>query len=178
MREKPLLDLLVIAGAPGSGKTTVSDILYATLQSPYIDFGDVRNFHLDRQWSNQSPQEEQMSFENLVYILKNYIRYGYKKEVSGKPRFLIVGKNGERTEIELLYNGGPKYPEGMRTSSDISNDERDNKNFVMTFERGNFNTANGVVRFGSFTVGKPKGGNLLVSRTHRKVSEVQRTFPR
>ncbi len=100
------------------------------------------------------------------------------KEVSGKPRFLIVGKNGERTEIELLYNGGPKYPEGMRTSSDISNDERDNKNFVMTFERGNFNTANGVVRFGSFTVGKPKGGNLLVSRTHRKVSEVQRTFPR
>ncbi len=81
MREKPLLDLLVIAGAPGSGKTTVSNILYATLQSPYIDFGDVRNFHLDRQWSNQSPREEQMSFENLVYILKNYIRYGYKNVI-------------------------------------------------------------------------------------------------
>ena len=78
MTEILSLDLLVIAGAPGSGKTTVSDILYATLQSPYIDFGDVRNFHLDGRWSNQSPREEQMSFENLVYILKNYIRYGYK----------------------------------------------------------------------------------------------------
>ncbi len=76
-----LLDLLVIAGAPGSGKTTVSDLLYTTLQSPYIDFGDVRNFHLDSQWSNQSSQEEQMSFENLVYILKNYIRYGYKNVI-------------------------------------------------------------------------------------------------
>ena len=76
-----LLDLLVIAGAPGSGKTTVSDLLYTTLQSPYIDFGDVRNFHLDSQWSNQSSQEEQMSFENLVYILKNYVRYGYKNVI-------------------------------------------------------------------------------------------------
>ncbi len=81
MREMLLLDLLVIAGAPGSGKTTVSDLLYTTLQSPYIDFGDVRNFHLDSQWSNQSSQEEQMSFENLVYILKNYIRYGYKNVI-------------------------------------------------------------------------------------------------
>ena len=81
MREKPLLDLLVIAGAPGSGKTTVSDILYAALKSPYIDFGDVRNFHLDREWKNQSLREEQMSFENLVYILKNYIRYGYKNVI-------------------------------------------------------------------------------------------------
>ncbi len=78
MKEIPSLDLLVIAGAPGSGKTTVSDLLHAVLQSPYIDFGDVRNFHLDSQWSNQSPREEQMSFENLVYILKNYVRYGYK----------------------------------------------------------------------------------------------------
>ena len=71
-------DLIVIAGAPGSGKTTVADLLHGTLESPYIDFGYIREFHLDREWKNQSPREEQMSFENLVYILKNYIRYGYK----------------------------------------------------------------------------------------------------
>ena len=76
-----MCDLIVIAGAPGSGKTTVSDILAAELKSPYIDFGDVRNFHLDREWSNQSPREEQMSFENLVCILRNYIRYGYKNVI-------------------------------------------------------------------------------------------------
>src|SRR5919199_4705247 len=71
-------DLIVIAGAPWSGKTTVADLLHRTLESPYIDFGYIREFHLDRAWKNQSPREEQMSFENLVYILKNYIRYGYK----------------------------------------------------------------------------------------------------
>jgi len=81
MRETPSLDLIVIAGSPGSGKTTVSDHLHAALQSPYIDFGDVRNFHLDSQWSNQSPREEQMSFENLIYILKNYVSYGYKNVI-------------------------------------------------------------------------------------------------
>ena len=81
MTEILSLDLIVIAGAPGSGKTAVSDLLYAALRSPYIDFGDLRNFHLDREWSNQSPEEEQMSFENLVHILKNYIRYGYKNVI-------------------------------------------------------------------------------------------------
>ena len=73
-----LWDLIVIAGAPGSGKTTVADLLHGTFESPYVDFGYIREFHLDREWKNQSPREEQMSFENLVHILKNYIRYGYK----------------------------------------------------------------------------------------------------
>ena len=73
-----LCELIVIAGAPGSGKTTVADLLHRTLASPFIDFGYIREFHLDPEWKNQSPREEQMSFENLVYIIKNYIRYGYQ----------------------------------------------------------------------------------------------------
>jgi hypothetical protein len=56
----------------------VCDLLHAALKSPYIDFGGVRNFYLDSEWCNQSLREEQMSFENLVYMLKNYISYGYK----------------------------------------------------------------------------------------------------
>jgi dephospho-CoA kinase len=73
-----MYDLIVIAGAPGSGKTTVAHLLHGILESPYIDFGYIREFHLDREWKNANSREEQMSFENLVYILNNYIRYGYK----------------------------------------------------------------------------------------------------
>jgi dephospho-CoA kinase len=78
MKEKLAYDLIVIAGAPGSGKTTVGDLLQSALKSPYIDFGYIREFHLDRDWLDESAREEQMSFENLVYIIKNYIRYGYE----------------------------------------------------------------------------------------------------
>ena len=92
MKETSSLDLIVVAGAPGSGKTTVCDLLYAELKSPYIDFGDVRNFHLNWQWSNESPEEEQMSFENLVHILKNYIRNGYKNIILTIWRISGCGK--------------------------------------------------------------------------------------
>lgn len=74
-------DLIVIAGSPGSGKTTTAELLREKLASPYIDFGWFREFHLDREWKNQSVQEEQMSFENLVFVIKNYVRHGYKNVI-------------------------------------------------------------------------------------------------
>ena len=73
--------LLFIGGAPGSGKTTVSRLLHETFQSVMIDFGTLREFHLDNLWTKQSEKEEQMAFENLVFILKNYIRNGYKNVI-------------------------------------------------------------------------------------------------
>lgn len=70
--------IIFIAGAPGSGKTTISNQLKIKLNNcPLVDFGRIREFHLDRSWSNTSDKEEQMSFENLVFILKNYIKNGY-----------------------------------------------------------------------------------------------------
>ena len=70
--------LLFIGGSPGSGKTTVSLLLHEIFQSVMIDYGTLREFHLDNWWTKQSEKEEQMTFENLVFILKNYIRNGYK----------------------------------------------------------------------------------------------------
>src|SRR5829696_8968788 len=70
--------LIFIGGAPGSGKTTVSRLLHEKFQSVMIDFGTLREFHLDNLWTKQSEQEEQMAFENLVFILKNYLRNGYR----------------------------------------------------------------------------------------------------
>lgn len=46
-----------------------------------IDFGWIREFHLDREWKNANKKEEQMAFENLVFILKNYLKHGYQNIV-------------------------------------------------------------------------------------------------
>ena len=48
---------------------------------PSIDFGRLREFHLLRDWSNQSSVEEQMTFENLLAILRNYASYGYEEVI-------------------------------------------------------------------------------------------------
>ena len=74
-----MVDFIFIAGSPGSGKTTISNLLKTKLRnSPVIDFGWIREFHLDKKWKKANKKEEQMSFENLVFVLKNYIKYGYK----------------------------------------------------------------------------------------------------
>jgi predicted kinase len=69
--------IIVIGGAPGTGKSTLALALRDALGSPWIDFGRLREFHLKRDWSNQSPAEEQMTFENLISISRNYLRHGY-----------------------------------------------------------------------------------------------------
>lgn len=76
-----MIDLLVIGGSPGSGKTTVGELLRAELASPYIDFGCLREFHLDPEWKTQNQREEQMAFENLIYIVGNYVRNGWKNVI-------------------------------------------------------------------------------------------------
>ncbi len=74
-----MVDFIFIAGSPGSGKTTSSNLLRTKLNDPpMIDFGWIREFHLDRKWTNASKKEEQMSFDNLGFILKNYVKNGYK----------------------------------------------------------------------------------------------------
>jgi chloramphenicol 3-O-phosphotransferase len=70
--------LIFIGGSPGSGKTTVSRILHEKFRSVMIDFGILREIHLDNGWTNQSEKEERMAFENLIFILRNYLRNGYK----------------------------------------------------------------------------------------------------
>ncbi len=76
-----MYDFIFISGAPGSGKTTIAKLLQKRLKSPLIDFGNVRVFHLDREWTNTSKKEEKMSFENLTFILKNYVKNGYKNVI-------------------------------------------------------------------------------------------------
>lgn len=71
--------LIILSGAPGSGKTTVENLLREKLSNAtFIDFGHLRQFHLDNTWSNASDEEEEMSFENLVSVIHNYIKHAYE----------------------------------------------------------------------------------------------------
>lgn len=71
-------DIIIFSGAPGSGKTTVAEQLQQETKSPLIDFGDLRAWHLNFDWSNANAEEEEMAFENLIFVLKNYLKHGYK----------------------------------------------------------------------------------------------------
>lgn len=73
--------LIFINGSPGAAKSTTSRLLKAALASPFIELGYLREFHLNREWSNQSVEEARMTFENLVFILKNYLKYGFQNVI-------------------------------------------------------------------------------------------------
>jgi len=74
-------DLIILAGAPGSGKSTVGELLRENEGYALIDFGWFRQGHLDNLWSNVTPAEESMTWENLIFIIRNYWKYGYKNVV-------------------------------------------------------------------------------------------------
>ena len=78
-----MYDLIFLLGAQGSGKTTVARILKEKLSSPHIDFDWIRDFHLNKGWANISDSEEKMSLENLVFLLKNYVKHNYKNVIVG-----------------------------------------------------------------------------------------------
>jgi adenylate kinase len=69
--------IIVMSGAPGSGKTTITKLLHQHFQSVLIEIGWLRQYHLDPAWLKASAREEAMSFENLVFILRNYLKHGY-----------------------------------------------------------------------------------------------------
>ena len=70
-------DIIIISGAPGSGKSTLSQKLYEKLDSVIIDFGRLREFHLDKYWKKANKKEENMAFENLAFIINNYLKHEY-----------------------------------------------------------------------------------------------------
>jgi hypothetical protein len=75
------LDIIVIAGAPGSGKSTVAAALQERWKSPCFEFG---TFNLipehaapgggTLRWAD----EERLCFENLLLVVRNYLRRGYR----------------------------------------------------------------------------------------------------
>ena len=76
---KPDLDLIVIAGSPGAGKSTLCCEL-RTLWNvvPIIELSDLRNLHLNRGWSNQSEDDRAIAFDHLVHIVHSYAKHKWR----------------------------------------------------------------------------------------------------
>lgn len=92
-----MYDFIFILGAQGAGKTTIARHLKERLNSVHIDFDWIRDFHLNKGWTNVSDTEEAMSLENLVFLLKNYANHNYKNVIIGG----FTEKNIERILDEL-----------------------------------------------------------------------------
>jgi len=116
--------LIVIAGAPGSGKSTVIKRLHQHFQSVLIEFSDFRVLHLDPEWHKASPSEEAMSFENLVFALRNYLKHGYS-------HILLTDLEDERVQqIPSLFK-----PQEFMIVTLVLSDEAEHKRRVLDPDR-------------------------------------------
>ena len=73
------MDIIVIHGAPGCGKTTIAQKLHAALKSPWFEFGWIpehRNLTPHTEISYE--EEAQIAFENLALVCRNYVRHGFE----------------------------------------------------------------------------------------------------
>lgn len=78
-----MYNFIFILGAQGSGKTTIARLLKEKLNSVHLDYDWIRGLHLDKGWKNVNNTEEEMSFENLIFLLKNYAKHNYENVIVG-----------------------------------------------------------------------------------------------
>jgi len=77
-----MVGLIVIHGSPGNGKTTVSKNLHEKLKSPWFEFGWIPEFASLNPHTQIKPiQEEQIAYENLVLVAKNYFKHGFENVI-------------------------------------------------------------------------------------------------
>ncbi|MCG7380816.1 MULTISPECIES: ATP-binding protein [Paenibacillus] len=73
------IDFIILHGSPGNGKTTLSQRLHEHFRTPYFEFGWIPEFRaLAPSVQITQKEEEQLAFENLMLVVKNYNRHGFK----------------------------------------------------------------------------------------------------
>ncbi|WP_212974362.1 hypothetical protein [Bacillus sp. J14TS2] len=76
------MDFIIFHGSPGCGKTTMARKFHEYYKSPYFEFGWIPEFRsLTPSMNISQKQEEQLSFENLMLVAKNYNKHGYKNVI-------------------------------------------------------------------------------------------------
>lgn len=74
-------DFIFIAGAPGSGKSTIAKALQLNLDCPLFEFGWIPEFRNTGERKLSYIEDEALAFENLVLVAKNYARHGFKNVI-------------------------------------------------------------------------------------------------
>lgn len=74
-------DFIFIAGAPGSGKSSVAKTLQEKLNCPLFEFGWIPEFRNTGEKIISYTEEESLAFENLVLVAKNYAKHGFKNVI-------------------------------------------------------------------------------------------------
>lgn len=96
------LDFIFIAGAPGTGKSTIAKLLHDRLHSPLFEFGWIPEFReLTPNFRISDTAEEDLAFRNLVCVIKNYQRYGFRNVIVTDLNDL---RNRELYRIFRRYN--------------------------------------------------------------------------
>lgn len=90
-----MFNFIFLLGSQGSGKTTIARLLKEKLGAPHIDYDWIRGIHMNKDWSNTSDKEAKMSFENLVFLLKNYKKNNYEN---------VIVSGFSRQDIDKILN--------------------------------------------------------------------------
>lgn len=69
----PMKRFIFIAGAPGSGKSTVAELPQKRLDSPLFEFGWIPEFQNTGERKMSYAEEETLAFENLVLVAKTML---------------------------------------------------------------------------------------------------------
>ncbi|MDR6722182.1 adenylate kinase family enzyme [Paenibacillus amylolyticus] len=100
------IDFIILHGSPGNGKTTLSQRLHEHFRTPYFEFGWIPEFRsLAPSVQITQKEEEQLAFENLMLVVKNYNRHGFKHIIItdlNDIRMLDIPKEFERYNYIIL----------------------------------------------------------------------------
>jgi adenylate kinase family enzyme len=70
--------LIFIAGAPGSGRSTLAAALQRKLRTPLFEFGWIPEFRFTGSRVTTYNEDEALAFENLVLVLQNYAKHDFE----------------------------------------------------------------------------------------------------
>jgi chloramphenicol 3-O-phosphotransferase len=83
-------EIILIHGAPGSGKTSAAQAMHERLGCPWFEFGWIPEFRHKGEVVISYAEEEQLSFENLCLVVRNYLRHGFRNIVLTDLRDPVV----------------------------------------------------------------------------------------